>query len=134
MFWPSLSSRNPSTLKVPSDRRFAALRISSSASGQRRRSSDRVCSFASKDAKKRGSLLVLRCSRSAEVDVQRADSRPSNCSSLGRLTCLDQPLRSDRIATRCATRTLISSIFKPLSFFIFVVKELKYFRVLLSKD
>src|SRR5205085_1411791 len=47
------------------------------------------------------------------------------CSSVGRLTCLDQPLRSERIATRCATRTLISSIFSPLSFLIFVVSELK---------
>src|SRR5262249_42026636 len=66
-------------------------------------------------------------SRRAEVELRAESRRPINCSSVGKLACLDQPPRSERIATCCATRTLISSIFSPLSFFIFVVRELKLF-------
>src|SRR5689334_1023317 len=70
----------------------------------------------------------------AELEARPELSRRINCLSVGKLACLDQPPRSERMATCCATRTLSSSIFSPLSFLIFVVRELKLFPAPLPTD
>src|SRR5215218_6619449 len=99
--------------------------ISCCALDQRERSCDNVSAFEANEAKKRGSTLVRRCWTRASVDSQRVCISFSSCSSLGREACFDQPPRSERMATCCATRTPISSTLKVFSFFIFLVKELK---------
>ena len=98
-----------------SEMRLAVLMISCSALGQRRRNSEIVSAFDLNDAKNCGSTLVC-------ISL-------ASCSSLGKLACFDQPLRSDRIATCCATRTLISSILRRLSFFIFDRMAKIFFRI-----